>query len=226
MARKKRTIPPWSSAELALAECKRLLGDERCATVLRGLRRMVRRPRRLRETMALWESLNALSPSLRTIKRVIEGAWAIERERTAPLPYLREDLEDLWEDLADPDGSPAGAHAVRALIARLKPWLSEGGELLKEADRIRPRGKVAQTDDVESTAIARYLVTVSAKGGRPITKHIAALLEVAHGLELPEDAEERDIAWEKRLDKWKKALARASNPPRRAPVRQRQRSRT
>lgn len=186
---------------------------------------MVRRPRRLRETVALWESLNALSPGLRTIKRVIDGAWAIERERTAPLPDLRESLEDSWEELTV---SPVGPYAVRALIARLNSWLSEGGELLKAADRIRPRGEVAQTDDVETTAISRYLVTISAKGGRPITKQIAALLEVACGLELPEDAEAREVAWEKRLDKWKKSLARAraSRSPRRSPVRHRQRGST
>ncbi|WNG28418.1 hypothetical protein F0U62_33745 [Cystobacter fuscus] len=205
MGRTKRETPPWSSAETALAECKRLLGDERCATVLRGLRRKVSFPRRLRETVALWESLKALGPGLRDLKKTITVAWAVERERTAPVPDLREGIEDAWEEL---QVSPVGSHAVRDLIARLNPWLSQWDELLKEANRIRPRGEVVETDAVDTTAIARYLVTVSLKGERPITKHIAALLEVAHGMELPEDAVAREIAWEKRLEKWKKALAR------------------
>lgn len=225
MGRKKRETPPWSSAKQALAECKRLLGNERCATVLRGLRRKVRLPRRLRETVALWESLNALSPSMRYLKKTVEDAWGVASDEATPVPDLREVIEDAFREL---EVSPVGSYAVGDLLKGLKPWLSQWDELLKEANRIRPRGAVAGTDETETTAIARYLVMVSSKGGRPITRHIAALLEVAHGQELPEDVEAREIAWEKRLDKWKKALARAraSKPPRRPPARRRQRGRT
>lgn len=225
MGRKKRETPPWSSAEMALAECKRLLGDERCATVLRGLRRKVHFPKRLRETVALWEALKALGPGMRELKKTVEDAWAIERERDAPLPDMAEYLADVSEEL---EISPVGSYGVRDLLEDLKPWLSQWDDLLKEGNRIRPRGGVAGADETETTAIARYLVTVSSKGERPITRHIAALLEVAHGQELPEDLEARELAWEKRLDKWKKALARAraSKPPRRPPARRRQRGRT
>jgi len=208
---------------MALAECKRLLGDKRCATVLRGLRQRVLFPRRLWETVALWESLKALGPGMRDLKKTMEDAWAAAREETAPLPDMAEYIADVSEELKV---SPVGSYAVRDLIEELKPWLSKWDELLAEANRIRPKGAVAGTNEAETTAVARYLVTVSSKGGRPITKHIAALLEVAHGLDLPEDAEERDAVWEKRLDKWKKALARASKSPRRSPARHRQRDRT
>jgi hypothetical protein len=229
MGRKRREIPPWSSAEMALAECKRLLGAERCAKVLRGLRSKVRFPRRLRETVALWESLKALRPGLRDLKKTIEDAWAVQRERTAPLPELGEGIEDTWEEL---NVSPVGSYAVRDLIARLKPWLSKWDELLEEANRIRPRGDVAGTDEIETTAIARYLVTFDSNGERLITKNVAALLEVANGQELPHDEEAEDAeaarsaqeaAWNMRLDKWKKALerARADVSSRKAPVRRR-----
>jgi ribosomal protein L18E len=157
--------------------------------------------------VALWESLKALGPGLRDLKKTIEESRAVAREGTAPVPKsLREQLEDSWEEL---EVAPVGPYAVLALVARLKTWLCEGDALLKEANRIRPRGEVAETNEAETTAIARYLVTVSSNEGRPITKHIAALLEVAHGLELPQAPDARDAAWEKRLEKWKKALERA-----------------
>lgn len=207
MGKKKRESPPYASAEEALAECKRRLGDARCAAVLRGLRRKVHRPTRLRATVALWESLKALGPELRALKNTVKASRAIESEGTGPYPAsLREQLEDSWEEL---ENAPVGPAAVRALLERLEPWLREGDGLLKEANRIRPRGEVTGSNAKETTAIARYLVTVSSKEGWSITKTIAALLEVAHGSQLPHAPDARDSAWEQRLEKWKKALERA-----------------
>ncbi|WP_225413889.1 hypothetical protein [Stigmatella hybrida] len=211
MGRKKRENPPWSNAELALAECKRLLGKKRCTAVLRGLRRKVRLPRRLSETVALWKGLNALSPGIRDLKKSVKEAWVVASDDATPSPGRREGIKDSWEEL---EVSPVGSYAVRDLLKRLKPWLSQWDELLKEANRIRPKGEVAGTSEAETTAIARYLIKVSSEWERPITKKIAALLEVAHGLELPKDADARDSDWEKLLDKWKKALTRASRPSR------------
>jgi hypothetical protein len=212
MGRKKRENPPWSSVDLALAECRRLLGEKRLDKVLSGLQRSVRRPRRLTETVVLWERLKALGPGLRELKKAIEESWAFEREAAAPLPDDRiQILKDNWEELKV---FPEGYHPVSALIRQMEPWIGKWDEFQKEANRIRPRGRVAETNEAETTAMARYLVRASSKWERPITKHIAALLEVAHGLELPKDADARDSAWEKLLDKWKKALTRASRPSR------------
>jgi type IV secretory pathway TrbL component len=115
---------------------------------------------------------------------------------------------------------PARPSEVREFFERLKTWLQEGRALMEEARRMgaqSPRGDAAET---ETMATARYLVTFDGKGGEPISKGIAALLEIANGEELPRAAAARDRAWEGRLEKWKKALsrARASMSPRQAPL--------
>ncbi|WP_224368460.1 hypothetical protein [Hyalangium versicolor] len=211
---------------MALAECKRLLGDERFATVLKGLRRNVRRTRRQRETVVLWESLRALTRNLRALKQAVEHSWALKREETAARApeTVRETIVD---SIAELKAFPVRPSEVHAFFERLKLWLHEGQDLMAEAERIRPRVEVAETDEPETRAIANFLVTFAEQGERSISPHIAALLEVANGLELPRKKDARDEAWEKLRDKWKKALrrARASASPRRAPTRRRQSAR-
>lgn len=216
MGRKKQETPPWSSAQTALAECMRALGDERCKTVLQGLRRNVRRPRRHRELETLWGNLRALGPRLRDLESAVARCWALEREPTAaPVPdTLRESIEEAVAELMAVRARPS---EVREFFERLNAWIQEWRTLTDEAKRMRPQDPVADAVESESMAIARYLVTIDAGGGSPISPRIAALLEVANGEELPRAAVARDRAWEKSLAKWKKALARARMSLRQSP---------
>jgi hypothetical protein len=209
MGRRPRATPPWSSAKLAQAECKRLLGDELYALVLKGLRSEVRRPGWQSEAVMLAKLVKKLGPMLRDLVHAVKRSRALEGEpKTAIVPdSVRESIEETMTQL---EALPVPSHEVFKFFERLKNWLEEGRALMDIARRMQPRGTLGDADQRENGAIADYLVTFDTNEERPITKQIAALLEVANGEEVPgDDADARAGAWEKCLERWKKALVRA-----------------
>jgi hypothetical protein len=220
MGRRPRTTPPWSSAKLAQAECQRRLGDKRCAAVLKGIQRRVARPRWQYEAVTLARYLRALGHGLRELEGVVNDSWALaadEKKAFVPEP-LSESLKEAFAQLRD---LPVSSPEVFRFFKRLMSWLEESRELMDIARRMQPRKSLDAADQGETGAIARILVTFDTPTERPVTKQIAALLEVANGKAvLGDDPDARASAWEKRLEKWKKALERAreSAPRRRAPA--------
>ena len=209
MGRKPRTTPPWSSAKLAQAECQRRLGDARCAAVLKRIRRRVTRPRWQLEAVILARLLKKLGPGLREMDGAVSQSWAMpsEEKRAVVHEPRRESLE---EAIAQLRVLPVPTHVVFDFFERLRTWLEEGQELMAIARRMQLQESLDEAAQGETRAIARLLVTFDTPAKRHITKQIAALLEVADGNEVPgDDPDAQASAWEKRLEKWKKALERA-----------------
>lgn len=207
MGRRPRAEQPWSSAKLAQAECERLLGTERYAVILKGLRSQVTRPRWQREIVTLASYLRKLGPGLRELERAVADAWALAGEPNAAIvpDSVHESLTEVIEQLR-----VLPVPKTEEFFKRLKTWLEEGAALMKTARKMPPRGALGAEGQRETRVVASYLVTLDTNEERPITKQIAALLEVANGEAVPDgDADAQRMAWEKRLEKWKKALERA-----------------
>ena len=220
MGRKPRTTPPWSSAKLAQAECQRRLGDKRCAAVLKGIKRRVDRPRWQYEAVTLARLLKKLGPGLRELDGAVNESCALAGDGQRALVHEPID-ESLREAFAQLRALPVPSPVVFRFFKRLGSWLEESRELMDIARRMQPQKSLDAADQSETGAIARLLVTFDTPTERPITKQIAALLEVANGTAVPGDEPDAQArAWEKRLEKWKKALerARAGAPRRRAPA--------